>query len=350
MLGLKNPRGKFFARAKVILLTGFALAAAGCAGFGNDESLRIQVLESGLKRQENEFQRYKRDMEPRVTQLDPVPGQLKALREDFDGLRRELRKGLADLGDRVEGYRSEVSVLTGRFEEAKFESKKGAEGVVALKEEVSPKVYFLENQVKSQGDALRSLERATSQVQFQLTELDKSITAFKEESQKKLSALEQGLAKLETQATSVAPSPSPSPVAGLPPAAKPALKPPTPMEGAYQEAFDLFTAGQYKAAREKFKEFARSYPDSPLLSNAKFWAAESSYNLKNYEEAILEYDDLLTKSPDGENAPTAMLKQGLAFLELGDKIDARLVLNRVRTKFPGTEQARAAESKLKEIK
>ena len=105
-----------------------------------------------------------------------------------------------------------------------------------------------------------------------------------------------------------------------------------------------------KAAREKFKEFLKSYPESSLVYNAKFWAAESSYHLKNYEEAILEYDDLLTKFPEGENAPTAMLKQGLAFLELGDKIDARLVLSRVRAKFPDTEQAKAAEAKLKEIK
>lgn len=345
MIGLKNSW------AKLCLLAGFALVTAGCADFmRNDESLRVQTLDSELKRHLIEFDRYKRSVEPRLAQLDPVPRELKAVREDFDALKQELRKGQADLGVSLEEIKSEVKVLTGRFEEAKFESKKGAEGVVALKEEVSPRVYFLENQVKTQGDALRAIERATSQVQFQLSELDKSITAFKEESQKKLRALEQGLAKLEPQATSAAPSQPPASVVALPPPGKPALKPPTPMEGAYQEAFDLFTAGQYKAAREKFKEFLKSYPESPLVYNARFWAAESSYNLKNYEEAILEYDDLLTKYPEGENAPTAMLKQGLAFLELGDKIDARLVLSRVRAKFPDTEQARAAEAKLKEFK
>ncbi len=94
----------------------------------------------------------------------------------------------------------------------------------------------------------------------------------------------------------------------------------------------------------------KKFPTSPLRSNAQFWLAESSFSMKNYEEAILEYEELLAKVPAGDKAPVAMLKQGLAFLELGDKIDARLLFNRLAAKFPNSEEAKTARTKLKQIK
>ena len=44
------------------------------------------------------------------------------------------------------------------------------------------------------------------------------------------------------------------------------------------------------------------------------------------------------------------MKQGLSFLELGDKASARLILQNVIKDYPNTSQARVARSKLLEIK
>jgi TolA-binding protein len=54
--------------------------------------------------------------------------------------------------------------------------------------------------------------------------------------------------------------------------------------------------------------------------------------------------------PKGNKVPYALLKQGLSFLNLGDKASARLILQQVIKKYPNTNQARIARAKLVEIK
>ena len=46
----------------------------------------------------------------------------------------------------------------------------------------------------------------------------------------------------------------------------------------------------------------------------------------------------------------ALLKQGLSFLNLGDKSSARLILQQIIKDYPNTNQARIARAKLVEIK
>ncbi|MCX8034177.1 MAG: tol-pal system protein YbgF [Thermodesulfovibrio sp.] len=73
---------------------------------------------------------------------------------------------------------------------------------------------------------------------------------------------------------------------------------------------------KYASARAKFEEIIKSYPDFELLPNSYFWVAETYYNEKKYEEAILSYEEFLKKYPKHEKAPGALLKEGMAFLEL----------------------------------
>jgi TolA-binding protein len=47
--------------------------------------------------------------------------------------------------------------------------------------------------------------------------------------------------------------------------------------------------------------------------------------------------------------PYAKLKQGLSFLNLGDKTGAKLILQQVIKDYPNTNQAKIARSKLVEI-
>jgi len=56
------------------------------------------------------------------------------------------------------------------------------------------------------------------------------------------------------------------------------------------------------------------------------------------------------KYPEGEKIPTAIFKQALAFLELGDKANAKNLLKRVAEKYPDSEQARLAKKKLETLK
>lgn len=118
----------------------------------------------------------------------------------------------------------------------------------------------------------------------------------------------------------------------------------------YSAAYQLFKDSQYARARAAFQDFLTAHPKSEYSDNAQFWMGECFFFEKNYEKAILEYEKVTKNYPDGNRVPYALLKQGLSFLNLGDKTSARLLLQQVIRDFPNTNQARIARSKLQEIK
>ncbi|MEE8449757.1 MAG: tol-pal system protein YbgF [Thermodesulfobacteriota bacterium] len=329
------------------------LAVTGCLPIATEDS--VLRVESRLRGVQLEVQKLKRNPAPGLySRVDDLSKEVDSLKGELSSRKRETRASLADLLTSLDRMKGEFQKLTGAIEEAKFEARKGAHGLTGLKEDLSPKVYFIDNLVKAQQERLKALELSSNRVHSALAELEKSLASVKDENQKRLAKLEEGLARIgASQRSALVAKPKRVPrekgkTALVPkPAASP---PPTPMEQAYQEAFDSYSVGEYKQASEKFKSFLKKFPTSSLRSNAQFWLAESSFSMKNYEEAILEYEELLAKFPGGDKAPVAMLKQGLAFLELGDKIDARLLFNRLAAKFPNSEEAKTARSKLKQIK
>jgi TolA-binding protein len=59
---------------------------------------------------------------------------------------------------------------------------------------------------------------------------------------------------------------------------------------------------------------------------------------------------VIEKYPKGNKVPSALLKQGHAFLALGDKVNSRLIFEELIRKYPNTAEAKAASEKLKEIR
>ena len=122
------------------------------------------------------------------------------------------------------------------------------------------------------------------------------------------------------------------------------------MEALYNNAKQTYERKNFAAAREKFKAFLAVYPKGGLSDNAQFWIGECYYSEKEYEKAIIAYDDVLKKFPKGDKVPSALLKQALCWQELGDKTFAQSLLKRVIKEHPRTEQAKIAKEKLKGIR
>jgi tol-pal system protein YbgF len=121
-------------------------------------------------------------------------------------------------------------------------------------------------------------------------------------------------------------------------------------ETMYAAAYQTFKDGHYDKSRTEFKNFLATYPNTEYAGNAQFWIGECYFFEKNYEQAILEYEKVAKNYPKGNKVPFALLKQGFSFLNLNDKISAKLILQKVIKDFPNTNQARTARSKLQEIK
>lgn len=136
-----------------------------------------------------------------------------------------------------------------------------------------------------------------------------------------------------------------------PPAKTPGTKTPPKTdaryEEAYKEAFESFQRGQYESAVSKFTTFTETYSGTPLASNAFYWIGESNMNLKNYDKAILYFQEVIDKYPKSEKAPRALLSQAEAFRLTNDKKSAATLLKRVIELYPKSEEAIIAERKLR---
>jgi tol-pal system protein YbgF len=121
-----------------------------------------------------------------------------------------------------------------------------------------------------------------------------------------------------------------------------------------QEVYDLarkaYDAGNMDEARQGFADLLKQYPDSQHADNAQFWIGETYYREKWFEKAILEYQKVIEKYPKGNKVPASRLKQGLAFSNLGDNTNARLILKELIKKHPQSNEAKIAEKKLKKLK
>lgn len=117
----------------------------------------------------------------------------------------------------------------------------------------------------------------------------------------------------------------------------------------YDEAWKLLERKDYRAAISRFKEFIKKNPQSEYADNAQYWIGESHYALREFDQAILEFDAVRRKYPKGDKVPAALLKQGFAFAELGDKVDARLILQELMDRFPQSQEAVKAKQKLKSL-
>lgn len=261
----------------------FALSLAGCVTQGD-------------------LQDVSRDMEDMKTRLAQVQKEMSAVRSEtgekvttaMQGYRSDLdavRKQQADLQATLDSTKVDLQVMTGKVDESTTLVKKPQEEIGLLRED---------------------LERRLSGVEDRLTKLEKGF----EEVQKKLAE---------------------------PPAA-PAAKTP---EELYQQALDTFKAGKFAEAREMFTGFAKKYPASDMASNAQYWIGETYYSEKNYEQAILEFQDVIKKYPNAGKVPAAMLKQGMSFFAIGDDKSAKYVLKKLVGEYPLSDEAKTASTKLK---
>ena len=117
----------------------------------------------------------------------------------------------------------------------------------------------------------------------------------------------------------------------------------------YEDAWKRLRERDYRGAIEQFKKFVEEHSNSSLADNAQYWIGESYYALQEFDEAILEFDVVRKKYPDGDKVPAAWLKIGYAFAELGNRVDARLILQEVINRYPQSKEAEKAQEKIRAL-
>jgi tol-pal system protein YbgF len=253
-----------------------------------------------------------------VTVNSRVTGQSKKAEADRAALRAELaryheeqikseetyRNKYADLHALMNDLREDVQGLRGQLEESGYDAQQRAESDTRRQEQWQK----VEKQLQSSLDRIIRLEAYLGM----------------EPSEKLLPS--------EAAAT--------EPHAGKPTTEQ------TP-DGLYAAAKQRFDRGEYEDARQLFQALLEQHPKSDNADNAQFWIGEIYYHEKWYEKAILEYQKVIENYPKGNKVRSALLKQGLAFSNLGDGDNAKLILKELVRKYPNSKEANIAEKKLK---
>jgi len=172
-----------------------------------------------------------------------------------------------------------------------------------------------------------------------------------------------------TPPSSATPAPEQPLVTSRPPEVPPPVvptptRPPTAQEAAlskeeaaltgrgdadYREALGLIRQGQCGPAIPKLRDFIRKNAKSDLADNAQYWIGSCYYSQRDYNRAIIELNEVLLKYPKGDKVPPALLMLADAFADSGDKIDARLILQKLIADHGRSEEADKARQKLQAL-
>ncbi len=214
----------------------------------------------------------------------------------------------------------------------------------------------LENKTKSEenlrsqsADIRASMGRMTEQIQeirgkVETTDyqLNRQLTVVEETIARldgRLATLEAYLNITEKSSRPSAPSPTPAPAA----------KPLSEAEGLYTKGLKYFDEGKFVESRQTFADYLKKFPKSAQADNAQFWIAETYYREQWLEKAILEYQKVIEAYPKGNKVPASLLKQAMAFSDLGDKANAKLILQELIGKYPKSSEAAVAAEKIKQL-
>ena len=209
---------------------------------------------------------------------------------------------------------------------------------------------------------LQSINGRLSDMDSQRTQLRNDVNLMQNDLGLKVSALETRLRQLEGAAAAQSPAPAAGPAASTPAPAEatkaPQAAPPQSAahsktskaaEALYRKGLDLVQKKKdYARGIKVLQDFLKRYPGDPLAVNAMYWIGEAYYGQKKYESAILEFQDVIQKYGDHPKVAAALLKQAMAFHELGDDKNSVAILKKLVATFPLSGEAGKAKQMLNE--
>jgi len=120
-------------------------------------------------------------------------------------------------------------------------------------------------------------------------------------------------------------------------------------QAAYTHAFDALKSNDYAGAITRFKDFLRVYPQSLLAGNAQYWLGEAYYVMRDFDSAAASFRAVGDQYPKSPKVPDALLKLGLTQIDQKKLTEAHATLSDVVQKYPGSEAAKLAASRLQTL-
>ncbi len=232
--------------------------------------------------------------------------------------------------------------------------------------EVERKIALMEASVRARGrqdvEALEDLTAIRGEVrrlrgeleiaQHQLRGLEDIAGAVRDESDIRLSGLEERLGELEVllgvdmPATAVTVADAAVPDGAEPGESPAAAVPSDAPDGLLELGREHLEAGRAVAGRAVIQRYLSENPQSPRVFEGHFLLAETWFAEGSFQQAVLAYEDVVQGDPEGEWAPPAMLRQGECFQSMGRGDEARLFWEDLVARYPQSDEALRARDRL----
>ena len=283
---------------KGLVMVQVVAALAGCASQGALDSLHddMDTAKSRIFTLEKSVGGIK---DATRSDIAAVQKGVSSLENSIQGDVAAVRRISADIQASIDSAKSDMSALNGRIDDLSVAIGKPAEELKRYREDADKRIVTLEERILK---LQTSLDTLTARLTEQLQQKQK--------------------------------------------AEQPSVTP----ESIYQKALDTYKSGSMAPAREQFAAFLEQNPKHDLAANAQYWVGETHYSEKNYEPAILAFQEVITAHPKSDKVPAAMLKQAMSFRAIKDGKSAVYVLKKLTEGYPKAEEAKVAKDLLKEIK
>ena len=125
---------------------------------------------------------------------------------------------------------------------------------------------------------------------------------------------------------------------------------PTELRGSgYDDAVRSFVEEQYDDAIQYFRDFIHGNSTSSYADDAQYWIGESYLRKGVYQNAITEFNQVVLRYGSGDRSAPALLKLAKIFSKIGDQVDARLSLQKLINRYPGSAEAAEASRLLQQM-
>lgn len=125
---------------------------------------------------------------------------------------------------------------------------------------------------------------------------------------------------------------------------------PSNVQAAYDEAFTLLGAGEYKLAEQAFEAFLLAYPAENLTADAYYWLGESRLIQQDFGPAFEAFQVIINEFTDHARIENALLRGADSLVGFNDIDQAVGLYQRLIELFPNGRAAQSAQERLNRLR
>ena len=102
----------------------------------------------------------------------------------------------------------------------------------------------------------------------------------------------------------------------------------------YNSALSMFNNKKYNESLALFQKLYTDDPTGDYAPNCLYWVGENYYGLKNFKQAKLSFEQVLSAYPNSSKSDDALVMMGLSYLKVNDRKNAMEYFVKLQQMYP----------------